>query len=583
MRRLGVAVVDCVLGAFGLFASVGFLETGTMKEDAYRGLCRMPDGEIRHYGLDVATGRRVYVASRDEGRSWAEHQAATAWEDAMVRCPWSGTWVTLRSRDFGRRSLVIRSKAGPGDPASVTNEVSLAGFVFNRQPVPIAGRKRLLCPGNFQENGEKGSFEYFGAVAVSDDDGVSWRLSVARPNVKRGGVVPPDRMRRWENYCCEPTVLEMRDGTIWMVVRTTMGRHYRYVSRDGGDSWGELAPMPGFYSSNTMPLLHRLKDGRIVFFWNNTQPLPLPAPENYPELTGNEIWGKGEAAFTNRDAWHAAISEDEGKTWIGFRELRLLDFGCRADFRQYGMSLGHEVDKSVHQSQAIDLEDGRLLLSDGQSPKARRLGIFDPAYLYETNRIEDFGDGLENVSTHLFVKSYCGNTRKLGHCCWNRTNGALLVPDPVDHKAKREVLQLCRIDDPRLVSTLQGATWNFPAAKRGSVRLECFVAGAGFRLSLCDRWMNPSDDTVADFACVSTSIEKGDLGAGGKWSTLEIRWDVDAAKAEIRVGGRAIRTLPCRNGDFAPWGISYLHLQTLAREMDPNGSYFASLSMSKSK
>lgn len=39
------------------------------------------------------------------------------------------------------------------------------------------------------------------------------------------------------------------------------------------------------------------------------------------------IW---EDVFTNRDVNHAAISEDDGKSWIGMREMVLNPLRCRA-------------------------------------------------------------------------------------------------------------------------------------------------------------------------------------------------------------------------------------------------------------
>lgn len=51
--------------------------------------------------------------------------------------------------------------------------------------------------------------------------------------------------------------------------------------------------------------MNRLEDGRLLFFWCNTTPLPEME-------TANGVW---DDVFTNRDVTHVAISEDDGKTW----------------------------------------------------------------------------------------------------------------------------------------------------------------------------------------------------------------------------------------------------------------------------
>ena len=65
------------------------------------------------------------------------------------------------------------------------------------------------------------------------------------------------------------------------------------------------------------------------------EPLPKRDPSEYPELWEPELEGRAETVFTNRDALHAAISEDDGKTWIGFREVALDPIRNRADFRSF--------------------------------------------------------------------------------------------------------------------------------------------------------------------------------------------------------------------------------------------------------
>ena len=98
----------------------------------------------------------------------------------------------------------------------------------------------------------------------------------------------------------------------------------------------------------------------------------------------------------------------------------------------------------------------------------RRFVVFDPAWLYETARDEDFRHGLGNVSHFLYVKGPVGGARGwAGHCTWNRVPGARMVFDPDLPADQREVVKLVRRRDDDLVSDLPGLVWNFPAARKG--------------------------------------------------------------------------------------------------------------------
>lgn len=65
---------------------------------------------------------------------------------------------------------------------------------------------------------------------------------------------------RWNHGAVEPTVVELKDGTLWMLMRTSQDFHYQAFSKDGGQTWGESEPSP-FYGTITMPTLGRLADG----------------------------------------------------------------------------------------------------------------------------------------------------------------------------------------------------------------------------------------------------------------------------------------------------------------------------------
>ena len=544
-------------------------------------LCRTADGEIRHYGWQMVGGekRRVYIASRDNGLSWTTCLAKDGEAGYMEKSPESGDWIGFDSKKPKR--VVLRSKIGPGDPNPERIDLPWPwSNFFVRHLIHLKTRNRWIAA--ISDCRCEGKECYHAAVAISDDDGRTWKWVQVQPVKDVARMHPGDKRPHWYNDGCEPTVVELKDGTIWMCVRTSGEHHAFYTSKDGGETWSDGKPHPAFWAANTMPYLFRLSDGRLLFFWNNTAMLPTRDLSEYPELDKVTSEGVWETVFTNRDALHAAISDDDGNTWRGFREIALTEPRNASDFRELGNDPAQEHDKSVHQTQALELPGGKVLLAYGQNSAARRIAIFDPDWLLETTREEDFRTGLGNISNHLYVKSLSGGWRGwAGHCAWNRMPGATLVRDPdTDNpppgakRSVREVLQLARVRDPRLVSERQGIVWNFPAARKGKVTIVCRVVGAGFRLTLADHWMNPCDEVGPLRSPFSMPITSKELPGTSAWHVLSASWDEDAGTVTLTVDEKELANYQLAS--LPPFGLSYLHLQTLAKEADAEGSYFRS-------
>ena len=574
------------------------LNVGVPPTNAYKELMVMPDGEIRHYGFCGAheTGEGIYLASRDCGLSWQEFPIPQGCLGASVQSPWSGDWLVVADpRDeylieskIGAANLgaekgiyVCRSTAGPEGPFTAT-KVADERDTYPRLPIPLRSRKRWLF--TCQTKTEDGWFHP--VVHYSDDDGASWGRTMLEA-VGPHEVKWPHQGVRWQNYSNEPTVVELSSGRLWMLIRTSQDHHYESFSDDAGQTWTTPAPSR-FYATITMPTLFRLRDGRIILFWCNTTPLPELDHETQAGLNEWERRGFTEDVFTNRDAIHAAISADDGQTWAGFREINLNDHRNDHDFRTSGGNTG-TLDKSMHQSQAIELPEGKVLLSHGQHPLCRRLVIFDPAWLYEKQRQDDFRYGLTNWCTFQYAKGLLGNFRgPSGHCAYNRRHGAQLIPAPDGEW--REVLQIALHPDPRLVHEQEGAVWNFPAAKSGTLQIDLRLpAGSqGLRISLVDRWFNPVDPVAHHFAQYVLEIDAHNLLnkthpalPGDTWLELLLEW-ADTAEQPARC---------CIKGQ-TPWqplplvrpsvnGCSYLHLQTLATAADFVGVLIRSVAVNK--
>jgi hypothetical protein len=558
---------------------------GIPPANAFRDLALLPDGEIRHYGFrrDGGGADPIYLASRDCGLSWQEHPVPPGCPGSCVQSPWSGDWITLIDAHDMKSDLrlpciplglppglhVCRSSAGIDGPFFFS-PVSDKRHAMPRQPLALRRRRRWLLTCHRRDAEGRNRVVAF----RSDDDGRAWSATTLDP-------VPPHvpaghhRGVRWQNHGCEPTAVELADGRIWMVIRTSQDNHYESFSDDGGETWTPPAPSR-FHGTLTMPAFFRMSDGRMLFFWCNTTPLPELDHNLQQGLLDWERDGRGEDVFTNRDALHAAVSEDDGRTWSGFREILLNERRNDADFRTSGGN-DDSLDKSVHQSQAIELPGGKVLVAAGQHPLCRRLLILDPAWLRETRREDDFSRGLGGWSVQQYVKSIVGNMKGVsGHCAYNRRPGAQLVPDP--DGAPREVLQVARHPDTRLVEETQGAVWNFPAAQAGELRIEIRMpAGShGFRLCLMDRWFNPTDTVAHESAIHAFEVDAAGIVAGtslriapDEWREICVRW-TDPRSAPALFSSRGA-SFPLRLKTRSVNGVSYLHLQSLAREPDTSG------------
>ena len=494
--------------------------------DAYIGLSLLETGEIRHYNYgEQAEPGSFYLSSADNGRTWKKVNTPKEIPFADTRSPLSGEYIRLIAAP-GMGTFALRTDGGINGSRTLT-KVSDTMAIMLKPPIFTQNGKRVVVAGHYglQRGLPRACFTF-----VSDDDGHTWQRSslVTTPDHTGGGF---HNGIRWNHGAAEPTVVELQDGRLWMIIRTSQDHHYQSFSDDGGLTWSESSPSP-FYGTITMPTIGRLKDGRLLFLWSNTTPLP--------EVNNTDgVW---DDVFTNRNAIHAAVSADDGKTWTGFRELYL---DPRRDASDFGTTPG--IDKSVHQSQFVEPEPNKVLVSLGQHPLHRAMVLFDADWLNETERYDDFSDGLSQWSVFSYYKGI------VGHCGYNRTAGCSL---------KDGKLNIQYIENDSLLTSQRGAVWNFPAFRKGrftaSVRFNNVDSNA--ELLLNDRWFNPSDTVARHFAPFVIPLNPKKLKIkDSKAHTLRIEWNLDTKKPEaiVYVDNKKRMTIPLTNSSLH--GLSYVH------------------------
>ena len=538
--------------------------------NAWSGLCVMRDGRIRFYGLyDKKTifdngEYSCYKESCDGGLSWKKH---IIYDNRVlgssVYVPFMDKYVKAAA-ERGKNTYVMIGN----DPDDTNPEkIPVCERTFEpRAVLPLKSRNRLIFVAH-ETRPESHPTCFYPVVFISDDCGKSWK-SKPMEECPYFDNAWPDKGVRWQQNNRENSIVELSDGTLYMITRTAMNFHYESFSYDGGETWTPFKQSV-FHSAGTMPHLERLSDGKIVFFWCNTKMMP--------EIEG--AVGDWEDVFTNRDVNHCAISSDEGKSWQGFREIFLNPIRNSPDFRANGG--GSEGDKSVHQFEALELPMGKMLVVFGQHEPSRRIIIFDINWLYEHERTERFNYGFKNLCTHNYVKSLLGGFRydandplgTPGHCAYNRTSVALLMPSPENNH--KEALHLTTSCDERLVSLIGGAVWNFPIHKKGKVTLRAYIPGRGLRVSLLDYWMNPSDDTVEYFADYSIVLRRDMQKKNEMFS--EFVFDYDCDRGTVIVTSGSYLSLERKLNFDHPNGLCYLHLQSASHEPDSVGAYVSQM------
>lgn len=175
----------------------------------------------------------------------------------------------------------------------------LGYYVVNNDRLVQLESGRLLIPA--ARHVLKGTEDFLpgqALCAISDDNGATWRLSESL-------LSAPDHVR---SGLQEPLVLELRDGRVLMLCRTSDGAQYRSLSEDGGVTWS--TPEKTSLLSPTSPAtVERFPGGDdLLLVWNDHTDV-------------------GEARAGKRTPLRAAISQDDGHTWHVTKTLEDLASG----------------------------------------------------------------------------------------------------------------------------------------------------------------------------------------------------------------------------------------------------------------
>ena len=516
------------------------------RENMYEAVT-LPDGRIVALSVARRNGQQTMQVrySSDEGRTWSQAEDLFDW-------PKSAGGFALFERLLDRDSelhvfilcdgnsgvLYPRAEEGRPDRPGLILDIWHARSYNHRtrwgQPHRIwAGpgsdllsviqmrSGRILLPFSFRRHnsyddprpGFEG-FTFFGKYSVtstySDDGGETWHtapdvLSVQVPDLSTYGAD-------------EPVVIQLKEGRIWMLIRTERGRFYESYSPDGV-RWSPAQPSK-LISSDSPAALLRLKDGSLLLMSN--------ACLRYPY------------AYGARYVLHGAISTDEGRTWRGFREL------LRDPHRNQPIQF--HADYGWAYSFPTLTARGNVLFSNWvQTGNVRTFTLFDPAWLLETRQETDFSRGIDDWTTF----------------------GSKGVDIDVAPGSSGQVLSIRKAD----ADWPAAAVWNFPVGGKGTLKLSLMLKPGfrGARLGLTDHYSVPWDDEDGFFNVFNLPIRAdGEIRPGvklesGKWHELRLTWDVDRRECALALDRKRVGAIQDNRHSA---GINYVRIRSTAAETD---------------
>jgi len=254
-----------------------------------------PDGEVV---MDFGPGDEL--ASTDGGLTWHRYEGPRTWPpqafppvrvgDELVAVNLDAKGVR-RSTDGG----ATWSEAQPIELASDPRYPDLRGpYVFS---LGTTHEGRIIIPEDYL-TGREGPDPDVLFANVSEDAGRTWHRSAI--------IEAPDPLPRGPGdlECFgEPAVVELPDGAIWMVFRTSYGQLWQVISRDGGLTWSPPSPTGLTSPLSNVKAVRVPGTEAIALFWN----LAKPGPSR--DFLANP------GAYRPRAPLVFAVSHDGCKTW----------------------------------------------------------------------------------------------------------------------------------------------------------------------------------------------------------------------------------------------------------------------------
>ena len=244
--------------------------------------------------------------SRDGGRNWSgkitlqeNFGLHNVKHPNLLRLPSGEVLFTFTLRDMTKRDLRIYLKRSSDECESWTKPVQISppGGIFftNADHILRHSSGRIIQPLHYWDPVRYEKMHNLAFCLYSDDEGHTWHTSRKKVDLPKLGAE-------------EPGIVELKDGSLLAMLRNRLGRVYRSISTDRGETWSNAEPteLPAPASANCIKRIPQTGD--LLFIWNNSVPYYLTRPGS-------------KQTSRPRHPLSAAISRDEGQTWENIKNV----------------------------------------------------------------------------------------------------------------------------------------------------------------------------------------------------------------------------------------------------------------------
>lgn len=230
----------------------------------------------------------ILVTSGDDGKTWSDEALVVdpdgdgpvrafdpeLWVDPTGRL-WL-FWAQARGHDASVGGVWAITADSP-DAAEPTWSAPrrLTDGVMMCKPIVLSSGEWVLPASTWRKTDNSAK------MIVSTDEGQTW--------TERGSVNVPKAVRNYDEHM----IVERKDGTLWMLIRTKYGIG-ESISKDRGKTWTECAPLESVPHTASRFFIHRLDSGNILLV-------------KHGPITKQ----------TGRSQLSAFVSKDDGASWTG--------------------------------------------------------------------------------------------------------------------------------------------------------------------------------------------------------------------------------------------------------------------------